>query len=538
MKNFHGLLLLGSSAMALSACGPSDIASPGTSGNVIINPAPTPSPTATPTPTPTTPATVSPAAGCPTIADPQGLADAGTITGPSGTWRVCSLPSRINQTITLRKVAGVLYQLSGRVDVGTDGGATATADSNVTLNIEPGVIVFGGTGVSWLHVNRGNRINAVGAATAPIIFTSRENVLGQNTDSSSGQWGGVVLSGRAPITDCTIAPAATPGTAQCERQTEGAVDPAVYGGANPADNSGRMSFVQIRYSGYVLSGNSELQALTLQGVGSGTILDHIQSVNSSDDAMEAFGGRVNMKYFVAVGAEDDVLDTDTGVKANLQFVLAVQREGVGNGMIEADSDNAVDANTPRQNTTLSNFTFIHRNTSGDTAAAMLLRGGTDYTMVNGVVSAPNYVCLRISRAQTASTTQDASIDEFGAPTFRSVAMQCGATKYLGANSVTDAQVATLFGAGANNNSDTLTATLTGVFINGANEAGVAAFDATTLNNRTFNGITLTPAGFFTATNYIGAVRDASDTWYAGWTCNSAAAAFGSASTACTSLPIT
>src|SRR5690606_34013755 len=154
--------------------------------------------------------------------------------------------------------AGLLYRLGGRVDVGTDQGA-GTSNTAVTLTIEPGAIVFGGTGVSRLAVNRGNKINAVGTADKPIIFTSRDNILGLNTDSSSGQWGGVVLLGRAQVTDCAT-PGTTPGTVACERQTEGAVDPALYGGASNDDSSGRLSYVQIRYSGYVLSANSELQS--------------------------------------------------------------------------------------------------------------------------------------------------------------------------------------------------------------------------------------------------------------------------------------
>lgn len=524
MKKIQGLLLAGCSAVVLSGCGPSDIASPGTGGNVIINPAPTP----TPTPTPTGPATVTPASGCPTIADPQGLIDAGTITGPTGTWRVCSLPSRINKSITLAKIPGLLYQLPGRVDVGTDGGATATAaDTNVTLTIEPGVIVFGGTGVSWLHVNRGNKINASGTASNPIVFTSRDNVLGLNTESSSGQWGGVVLSGRAPITDCTIAPAATPGSAQCERQTEGAVDPAIYGGATPTDNSGTMRYVQIRFSGYVLSGASELQSLTLQGVGSGTTLDHIQSVNSSDDGMEVFGGRVNMKNLIVGGSEDDAIDTDVGTKTNIQYVIAFQRSGVGNGIIEADSDNTLDANLPRQNTKLANVTFLHTGTAGDTQAAILLRGGTDYSIANGVLVSPNYSCLRISRTQTASATADAAIDEEGAPLFRSFVMQCGTTKYIGSNGVTVDQVGAIFGSGSNNNNDAFTPTLASQFINGTNESGVAAFDPKSLSS------------FFDTTTWIGAVRNAADSWYAGWTCNTSYLNFGTGNSgSCTSLPVT
>ncbi len=522
MKNIQGLLLAGCSALVLTGCGPSDIASPGTGGNVIINPAPTP----TPSPTPTGPATVTPASGCPTISDPQGLTDAGTISGPTGTWRVCSLPNRINRSIQLTKVAGLLYQLPGRVDVGTDGGATASAaDTNVTLTIDPGVIVFGGTGVSWLHVNRGNKINAAGNATAPIIFTSRDNVLGLNSENSSGQWGGVVLSGRAPITDCTIAPAATPGTAQCERQTEGAVDPAIYGGATAADNSGVFRYVQLRYSGYVLSGNSELQSLTLQGVGSGTTIDHVQSVNSSDDGMEVFGGRVNLKHLIVAGAEDDNIDTDTGTKTNIQYIIAVQRSTVGDSMVEADSDNAADGNTPRQNTKLANFTFLQNFNTPSNSASILLRGGTDYSMANGVVVAPGTSCLRISRTQTASATVDAAIDEAGAPLFRSVVMQCGATKYVGSNGVTATDVSNIFGSGANNNNDSFVATLASVFINGANEAAVVATDPKTLSS------------FFDTTTWVGAVRNTADTWYGGWTCNMSYANFGTGNSgSCTSLP--
>ena len=522
MANFQRIstvLMITSGALALAACGANDIASPGASGNVTIN-----NTTVTPPPPPPPPVAtlVTPAAGCPTILDAQGLTDSGTIAGPTGTYRVCTLPARINTTSTLARVPGLLYRLGGRVDVGTDQGPAST-NNVVTLNIDPGVVIFGGTGVSWLNVNRGNRINAAGTATAPIIFTSRDNVIGLNSDTSIGQWGGVVLNGRAPITDC-LAPAATPGTIACERQVEGAIDPALYGGATPTDNSGRMSFVQIRYSGFVLSGNSELQALTTGGTGSATVLDHIQSFNSSDDGAEFFGGNVNMRYFASIGADDDNLDTDVGVKANFQYVLAVQRTGAGDSIIEADTDNGVDGNTPRQNVRLSNFTFIQRNNIGN-ATAILLRGGTDYTAVNGVIVSPNTTCLRVSRAQTASATVDAAIDEAGAPVFRSVVAQCGTPAFAGSNGVTEAMTSAIFGAGTNNNSATFTPTLSSIFINGASETAVPVFDPTTLNP------------FFTATTFVGAVQNATDTNFRSWTCNSVTADFGTGNSGlCTSLP--
>ena len=560
MKIVRNILLASASAVVLSACGADDVAGPGAGTVVINNPAATPAPTATPsptstaTPTPTTPL-ITAASACPVINDRQGLADKGTITGPTGTYRVCQLPARLNASSSLPKLTGVLYNIAGRVDIGTDQGPTeeATDTTDVVLTISPGVIVFAETGPSFINVNRGNQIQAVGSATQPIIFTSRGNIEGTNTDTSSGQWGGVVLSGRAPITDCA-APAAAPGTTACERQTEGAVDPALYGGATANDNSGRMSFVQIRYSGYVLSANSELQSLTTQGVGSATTLDHIMSFNSSDDGAEFFGGRVGLKYYISIGAEDDNLDTDTGLKGNFQYVIVAQRTGAtaatADSIIEADSDNDADANNPRQNVFLSNFTFIDRVANNADVASILLRGGTDYTLVNGVlINTVTNPCLRVSRAQTASATQNAAQDEFGAPTFRSVVFNgCGASPFSGGNGATSDQVAAIFGSGANNNNVNYTSTLTNLFVNGANETAVSAFDASTFNGQTFNGIVLTPnigvtstaAGtpFFDRTTYIGAVRDANDTWYQGWTCNSPSANLGASNGLCTTIPTT
>ncbi|RYG88443.1 hypothetical protein EON77_00610, partial [bacterium] len=62
------------------------------------------------------------------------------------------------------------------------------------------------------------------------------------------------------------------------------------------------------------------------------------------------------------------------------------------------------------------------------------------------------------------------------------------------------------------------------YVNGANEAARIAIDPKTID------------AAFDTTSYVGAVNGATDTWYAGWTCNSATANFGTTSGACTSLP--
>ncbi|WP_394270603.1 hypothetical protein [Qipengyuania sp.] len=520
MTNTIRSLALGCSALALASCGGDEIVSPGTGGDIIIN-NPTTPPTGTPT-TPPTGALVTPAAGCPTIADPQGLADSGTISGPTGEYRVCTLPARFNASTTLPYLPGVLYRLNGRVDVGTDGGpspsdADGLSDTNVQLTIAPGVILFA-SGASFLNVNRGNTIRANGTAQRPIIFTSRDNVQGLNGQSSSGQWGGVVLSGRAPVTDC-IAANAAPGTVNCQRQVEGVADPALFGGATPTDSSGSMSYVQIRYSGFVLSGDSELQSLTTGGIGSGTVLNHIMSYNSSDDGVEFFGGRVNVKNLIVVGAEDDSLDTDTGVKANMQYVIAIQRPGAGDTIIEADSDNAFNDSTPRQNTRISNATFVHQNAIDQ---VVRIRGFADYALANTViVSAQGTACLRVDGQE--ELTRTSGPDEAGPVAFDSVALAC-ANPFRDGSGATAADVRAVFDAGTNNRS-TFVATLQGLFRNGSNENGVPIYDASQWG------------AFFDRPERIGAVYDSNAAWVTGWTCNSATVVFDSAVTDCARLPV-
>jgi hypothetical protein len=283
-----------------------------------------------------------------------------------------------------------------------------------------------------------------------------------------------------------------------------------------------MSFVQIRYSGFSLAAGSELQALTTGSIGTGTVLNNIQSHNSSDDGAEFFGGAVNMKYLVVTGADDDSLDVDTGADANFQFVLLIQRDGRGDALMEIDS-NGNPTDTPRTKFRIANFVALQpsispdNETSGNALAATLFRGNSDTTLINGVIRTPNNECIAMDgRAATPATL-----------TALSVVLQCNGTKFLGGTGYTAAQVATNFGTGANNNNDAFTTSFSSLFINGANENGVRATDPTTISS------------VFTLTDYIGAAKVGSNdaTWYSGWTCNSTTANFGSSVTGlCSSLP--
>ncbi|MBD3728983.1 MAG: hypothetical protein IE933_04685 [Sphingomonadales bacterium] len=541
MNTLTRTLIIGCSTLALAGCGAEDIASPG-AGSVTINVPPAPTPTPTPTPTQ---AVVTPAGACPTLTNDGSvtLVDGGTISGPTGEYRICELPSLITKSVTLPKLSGLLYAMNGRVDVGCDGGysaptagapfasptvgcGTLTADTNVTLSIDPGVILYGKTGQSWLAVNRGNKISAVGTASQPIIFTSRDNVAGLNTESTpGGQWGGVVLLGRAKITDCDVGTVAT----QCERDTEGSVNLARFGGNDDTYNAGTLKYVQIRYSGFVLSNNKELQALTLEGVGSGTTIDYFQSHRSSDDGAEFFGGNFNLGHYIATAADDDSMDVDTGARVNAQHVLLLQKPGEGDALFEIDS-NGKETDTPRTNLKVVNFTayqpLTSSNNEGNDKAAALFRGNADVTLYNGMIIAPQNECIRMT-----SNTDSANRATL---TAKSLVLQCSGTgdaKYIGDGSgsapFTAAQVRGFVTGDASNN-EAFTNTLTLTFVNGTNEDAVVTTSPTSLSSY----FTAAPTPY-----HIGAAWTGNTSWYTGWTCNSSYAPLGGA-TSCLTLPTT
>ncbi len=527
MKKIQRTLVLGCSLVALAGCGADEIVSPGTSGDIIIN-----------NPPPTGGGGgggggsgggggggggggVVAADDCPTINSTGGLDDRGTVDGRTGEYRVCRLPTTFDRDDTLPYEAGLLYEISGRVNVGTDQGFSSTG-TDVTLRIDPGVILFG-EDASFFVVNRGNQVEADGTEDAPIIWTSRDNVEGDNTDSSEAQWGGVVLLGRAPVSDCSDTvfntdanPNANP---QCEQQLEGTNIATPFGGTDSDDSSGSFTYNQIRFSGRELQQGNELQSLTTGGVGSGTTINHVLSFNSSDDGLEFFGGEFNASEIAVIGASDDSLDVDTGAQVNVENVLVVQRANTGDSIIELDSPDDIGEGTPanaRPRTVfqVNNATFIQR--SSASSQAVRARGSAALSVTNVVIDidSDDDNCIRVDE----EGTLDAIIG------FDSVVCD-GANQPVraGTDDFTDADLQAVVDAGTNN--DLLfTITLDGG-VNGANENGVTSFDATARS------------AFFSDLGYVGVEDDDLSDNFGDWTCNSSIFDFGSDNGDCISLPI-
>ena len=62
--------------------------------------------------------------------------------------------------------------------------------------------------------------------------------------------------------------------------------PTDYIGSVSDDNSGTMQYILIRHGGAEIGEGNEINGLTLGGVGSGTVIEHIEVIANVDDGIE------------------------------------------------------------------------------------------------------------------------------------------------------------------------------------------------------------------------------------------------------------
>jgi hypothetical protein len=224
--------------------------------------------------------------------------------------------------------------------------------NNATLTIEAGTIIKGKSGTKGaLIIERGAKIMAQGTSSNPIVFTSGKAA----GERAAGDWGGLVICGKATTNkhDDGVGVGVS----------EGGIG-SLYGGTDDADNSGVLQYVRIEFPGVALTStaNSEINGLTLYGVGSGTTIDHIQVSYSGDDSFEWFGGTVNMTHIVALRGLDDEFDTDNGYRGKVQFVLGIRDPNVadqsGSNGFESDNDADGSTTTPVTAPVFSNVTLF------------------------------------------------------------------------------------------------------------------------------------------------------------------------------------
>jgi len=284
------------------------------------------------------------------------IVEVGGGNGSGSTGKTVLLKGTITKDTTLK--AGDNNTISGFVYI--DNGATITVEAGATVK---GDYLSGEA--STLIIKRGAKINAKGTASAPIIFTS------SNPSPVSGDWGGVVLLGKASINsnNATYATGYTASThlygpegGFANASTVAGYGDAIAPTAVDNDNSGTMQYVRIEYAGNAYLPNQEINSLTLAAVGSGTTIDHVQVSFAKDDAFEWFGGTVNCKYLIAYKTQDDDFDTDNGFNGSVQFGLIIRDSSIADVSksegFESDNDANGSTLTPQTKAVFSNVTIL------------------------------------------------------------------------------------------------------------------------------------------------------------------------------------
>lgn len=359
----------------------------------------------------------------------------GTSYAQSNLGAACGCPSVSSRpNVNMSSLPGAAVVAEG---VQLNSGATLTCANNYIidtkiiipsgqrLNIAPGTVLKGNTAAlpenaTALIIARGGRIFANGTESCPIVFTAAADPMdGTYPIANIGQWGGVVILGRATnnLTFAANGPFAAfsgngrtaiadglgilEGFASAEPyfrygvmlNNNNPVAGETVGTFDDNDNSGVLRYVSIRHTGANLEVGNELNGLTLGSVGRGTTIEHVEIVSCADDNIECFGGTVNMKYITTLFGNDDMLDWDQGYTGNIQFFFGMKADQTmspdsDNG-IEADGDDQRSNNLPRSHPVLYNGTFVGNPKSVGTAdnsalAAINARDLTEGEIYNSV----------------------------------------------------------------------------------------------------------------------------------------------------------
>jgi hypothetical protein len=431
-----------------------------------------------------------------------------------------------------------------------------------TLTIQPGTVIKGApTGnpaaANAILVNRDGKIFASGTESCPIIFTAQADPLdGTYALTNKGQWGGIVILGKAKNNLTTAANYSAAGTVGFNGTTgsgvnggdgigfiEGftAADARNLYGMPPGqeddnDNSGVMRYVSIRHAGATVGANNELNGLTLGSVGRGTTIENIEVIANDDDGIEPFGGTVNMKYLTLMFNNDDNFDYDQGYSGKVQFILSVKLDAAtftgGDSGIEADGDDNKANPALLSRPTIYNATFIGNGsnvnaTNGSSGGPFAINAkekteGSIYSSIfANYRSAFNLVKSMGTRTGTAESYHNwRGLNTAGTAITPTLIVECNTFVGNTAGLTVGGSTANLVAGDdakftADNN--TVVATLAGLDFSFAATGTTVSDQYNAVPNPLVASTCVPPAdGFFVSTNYRGAFKPGQTSWMSTW----------------------
>ena len=242
----------------------------------------------------------------------------------------------VSQTVTLDP--SVAYSLTSSYIVQAGGELIIPAGTKITAN-------SGGTSV-YIAVLKGGKIQVNGTAENPVVMSS--------TTESPGDWGGLTICGDALTTEGVDAVAEIGGF--------------IYGGNNPEDNSGQISYLVMIGTGAQINAESQYNGVSLYAVGNQTQISNVAIINGADDGVEFFGGSVTATNLYLSNNQDDAVDWTEGWNGSITNTYVSHTTGNFSTALEADGDNG--------NPTLTNFTAIASPSGGTALQFKKLSGAT------------------------------------------------------------------------------------------------------------------------------------------------------------------
>ncbi len=220
--------------------------------------------------------------------------------------------------------AKIDYLITGPLII--EDGAVLTIPAGTTIKVKEGFN-------NYILVLQGGKININGTDDKPVRITA------DSDNPKPGHWGGLIINGRAPLAGGTI------GSTEISTAHQ-------YGGTLIDDNSGKITYLILEYTGARSSADVEHNGLTLNGVGNGTMIENIFVLNGSDDGLEFFGGTVNVKNILVVNSDDDMFDFTQGYSGTLENAYGIWE--VNHQSSESDprgveADGNLDGNFPDHN---------------------------------------------------------------------------------------------------------------------------------------------------------------------------------------------
>jgi hypothetical protein len=251
-------------------------------------------------------------------------------------------------------------------------------------------------------------------------------------------------------------------------------------GGNLADNSGTYSYIRVEFGGKSATEAGNEASIRFNDVGNATTIEYLQSFKSSEVGIRFNGGAARAKYLVSTDAAshsyrlDDITYTDGGPNSPFngrgQFWIA-QHSTNTESIVIRDGASSL----------LSNVTIIGNNNTNN---ALRVRDATSSTRIFNTIAAFNGTGLRFFVAPTTFNITDNPVMAHGR-------YFSNTSNYHSSTTAYDTQL--------NNTTEAVAGIAIGDFVPDSAPTGVA---------------TNTIDAWFSAVDFIGAVKDAAGDWTA------------------------